>query len=105
MQSGLKNAYDSIKAVSETDFTDDQAKFDVPTMRLLGDANWWMRRWLDRVLPRLDIEGTGGLPALDLRPLPLVEEGAPAGEDRTPPPSAEPRPREPGVTAVTTGAG
>ena len=33
------------------------------TMRLLGDANWWMPRWLDRVLPRLDIEGTGGLPA------------------------------------------
>jgi non-heme chloroperoxidase len=29
MQSGLKNAYDSIKAFSETDFTEDLQKFDV----------------------------------------------------------------------------
>ena len=27
------------------------------TMELLGDANWWMPRWLDRILPHLDIEG------------------------------------------------
>jgi putative drug exporter of the RND superfamily len=33
------------------------------TMVLLGDRNWWMPRWLDRVLPRLDIEGEAGLPA------------------------------------------
>ena len=26
------------------------------TMALLGDRNWWMPRWLDRVLPRLTIE-------------------------------------------------
>jgi non-heme chloroperoxidase len=32
MQSGLKNAYDCIKAFSETDFTEDLAKFDVPTL-------------------------------------------------------------------------
>src|SRR5262245_25859092 len=32
MQSGLKNAYDSIKAFSETDFTEDLKKFDVPTL-------------------------------------------------------------------------
>jgi RND superfamily putative drug exporter len=25
-------------------------------MELLGDANWWMPRWLDRVVPRLGIE-------------------------------------------------
>src|SRR4029079_5697563 len=29
MQAGLKNAYDSIKAFSETDFTEDLKKFDV----------------------------------------------------------------------------
>jgi non-heme chloroperoxidase len=34
MQSGLKNAYESIKAFSETDFTDDLARFDVPTLVL-----------------------------------------------------------------------
>ena len=27
------------------------------TMELLGDANWWLPRWLDRLLPRLDAEG------------------------------------------------
>ncbi|HTN78515.1 MAG TPA: MMPL family transporter [Acidimicrobiales bacterium] len=26
------------------------------TMELLGDRNWWIPRWLDRVLPRLSIE-------------------------------------------------
>jgi non-heme chloroperoxidase len=37
MQAGLKNAYESIKAFSETDFTDDLAKFDVPTLVLHGE--------------------------------------------------------------------
>jgi RND superfamily putative drug exporter len=27
-------------------------------MTLLGRANWWLPRWLDRVLPRIDAEGT-----------------------------------------------
>ena len=27
------------------------------TMELLGDRNWWLPRWLDRVLPNLDVEG------------------------------------------------
>jgi RND superfamily putative drug exporter len=27
------------------------------TMELLGDRNWWLPRWLDRVLPRIDVEG------------------------------------------------
>jgi RND superfamily putative drug exporter len=26
-------------------------------MHLLGDANWWLPRWLDRLLPQLHIEG------------------------------------------------
>src|SRR5512132_2976454 len=37
MQSGLKNAYESIKAFSETDFTADLEKFDVPTLVLHGE--------------------------------------------------------------------
>jgi RND superfamily putative drug exporter len=32
------------------------------TMTLLGDANWWLPEWLDRVLPALDVEGEAGLP-------------------------------------------
>jgi RND superfamily putative drug exporter len=27
------------------------------TMELLGDRNWWLPRWLDRILPRIDVEG------------------------------------------------
>ncbi|HEX7097118.1 MAG TPA: MMPL family transporter, partial [Acidimicrobiales bacterium] len=27
------------------------------TMELLGDRNWWIPRWLDRVLPRIHVEG------------------------------------------------
>jgi len=37
MMSGHKNAYDCIKAFSETDFTQDLKKFDVPTLIIHGD--------------------------------------------------------------------
>ncbi|MBK9180917.1 MAG: MMPL family transporter [Acidimicrobiales bacterium] len=29
------------------------------TMELLGDRNWWLPRWLDRLIPRIEVEGTG----------------------------------------------
>ena len=28
------------------------------TMELLGDRNWWIPKWLDRVLPKIDVEGS-----------------------------------------------
>jgi len=37
MQAGLKNAYESIKAFSETDFTEDLKKIDVPALVLHGE--------------------------------------------------------------------
>ena len=37
MMGGLKNMYDCIKAFSETDFTEDLKKFDVPTLLIHGD--------------------------------------------------------------------
>jgi non-heme chloroperoxidase len=37
MQAGHKNTYDCIKAFSETDFTEDLEKFDIPTLILHGD--------------------------------------------------------------------
>ncbi len=37
MQSGLKNAYESIKAFSETDFTAGLQKIDVPTLAMHGE--------------------------------------------------------------------
>jgi RND superfamily putative drug exporter len=39
------------------------------SMRLMGHANWWLPKWLDRILPNLDIEGDSGLPA------PVYREG------------------------------
>ncbi|MFJ3233895.1 MMPL family transporter [Streptomyces sp. NPDC086787] len=33
------------------------------TMYLLGRANWWLPRWLDRILPHLDPEGPSPAPA------------------------------------------
>jgi non-heme chloroperoxidase len=37
MQCGLKAAFDCIKAFSETDFSEDLKKIDVPTLILHGD--------------------------------------------------------------------
>lgn len=36
------------------------------TMKLMGDANWWLPAWLDRLLPTIDIEGEAGLPAPEM---------------------------------------
>ena len=33
------------------------------TMQLLGDRNWWLPRWLQKVLPHIDVEGTHATPA------------------------------------------
>ena len=63
--------------------------FLVPaTMALLGDANWWLPRWLDRILPHINVEGpraeapAGAAPGTDVtggEPLPPLPEGSPAG--------------------------
>jgi non-heme chloroperoxidase len=37
MQAGLKNSYDSTRALSETDFTEDLKKFDIPTLVMHGE--------------------------------------------------------------------
>jgi len=37
MQAGLRNAYECVKAFSETDFTEDLKKFDVPTLLMHGE--------------------------------------------------------------------
>ncbi|SDC89441.1 non-heme chloroperoxidase [Cupriavidus sp. YR651] len=52
MQCSIKGAYDCIKAFSETDFTEDLRKMDVPTLVLQGDA--------DQIVP---IEDSGKLSA------------------------------------------
>ncbi|MGD0446746.1 MAG: alpha/beta hydrolase [Edaphobacter sp.] len=52
MQGGIKGQYDCIKAFSETDFTDDLKKIDVPTLVMHGDD--------DQIVPFPD---TGALTA------------------------------------------
>jgi RND superfamily putative drug exporter len=47
------------------------------TMELLGDRNWWLPRWLNRLLPDLDVEGHVEPPA-------AVEEPEPEPEQREP---------------------
>jgi putative drug exporter of the RND superfamily len=42
------------------------------TMELLGKANWWFPKWLDRIVPTLDVEG-------EIEPVPPVREPEPAG--------------------------
>ncbi|MGI5440343.1 MMPL family transporter [Streptomyces shenzhenensis] len=46
-------------------------------LALLGDKAWWLPKWLDRLLPRVDVEGTGlttvvarSTGAVDSEPLP-----------------------------------
>lgn len=32
------------------------------SMKLMGDANWWLPAWLDRILPTIDMDGENSLP-------------------------------------------
>ncbi len=43
------------------------------TMKLMGDANWWLPAWLDRLLPTIDIDGDTGLPEAEYEAMPTVE--------------------------------
>ena len=69
MMGGLANCYFCIKAFSETDFTEDLKKFDVPTLVLHGDA--------DQIVP---IGITGMVSSKIVKDAKLVVyEGAPHG--------------------------
>lgn len=69
MMAGHKNTYDCIKAFSETDFTADLQKFDVPALVIHGDD--------DQIVP---IAATGRASAKIVRNAQLiVYPGAPHG--------------------------
>ena len=52
-------------------------------MTLLGDANWWAPRWLERLLPALDIDGRAGSPMPEMLADPFPEaDHAPAEPPR-----------------------
>jgi len=69
LQSGHKNAYDSIAAFSATDLRPDLAKFDVPTLVIHGDA--------DQVVP-FEVGGKASAAMIDGAQL-KVYPGAPHG--------------------------
>ncbi len=69
MMAGAKNTYDSIAAFSATDFREDLAKFDVPTLVVHGDD--------DQIVP---IETSGRASAALIKDAKLVVyKGAPHG--------------------------
>jgi non-heme chloroperoxidase len=69
MQGGLNAIYECIKALSETDFTEDLKKFDVPTLLVHGDD--------DQIVP-IDIGGRRQVKLIRNAKL-VVYEGAPHG--------------------------
>jgi non-heme chloroperoxidase len=69
MLGGHKNTYDSIKAFSETDFTEDLKKFDVPTLIIHGDD--------DQIVP-IDAAGRASAKLVPNAKL-IVYPGAPHG--------------------------
>ena len=69
MMGGHKNTYDCIKAFSETDFTEDLKKFDVPTLVIHGDD--------DQIVP-IDAAGRASATLVKNSKL-IVYPGAPHG--------------------------
>ena len=69
MQCGIKNAYDCIKQFSETDFTADLKKIDVPTLIVHGDD--------DQIVP-VDTSARAAAKLVKNATL-LIYEGAPHG--------------------------
>ncbi|UTY60615.1 alpha/beta hydrolase [Massilia sp. erpn] len=69
MQAGHKNTFDCIKAFSETDFTEDLKKIDVPTLIVHGDD--------DQIVP-IDAAGRAAAKLVKKSTL-LVYPGAPHG--------------------------
>ncbi len=69
MQAGHKNTFDCIKAFSETDFTEDLKKFDVPTLIIHGDD--------DQIVP-IDAAGRASAKIVGNADL-IVYSGAPHG--------------------------
>jgi non-heme chloroperoxidase len=73
MQAGHKNTFDCIKAFSETDFTEDLKRFDIPTLILHGDD--------DQIVP---IKAAALLSAKLVKNATLkIYEGAPHGLTET----------------------
>ncbi len=75
------------------------------TMELLGAANWWFPKWLDRIVPHLDIDAPATRAPAETEAGAAVPADStspdPAPADRGP---AEPRPADPTPAAPTPAA-
>jgi non-heme chloroperoxidase len=72
MASSLKASYDCVKVFSETDFTEDLRRFDVPTLVIHGDDD-----------PIVPLAAAGQASARLVKGAPLeVYKGAPTGSPR-----------------------
>ncbi|MCS3781757.1 tRNA-guanine transglycosylase [Tsukamurella ocularis] len=76
----------------------------MPTaMAVLGERAWWIPRWLDKALPRIDVEGDG-LRAMnvgaDADTAPVQQNPAIAAAERTADPTRVPAPRPPAAGAA-----
>ncbi len=58
------------------------------TMELLGDANWWLPRWLDRVVPTLSVDVDAQAPVGSPN-----RSGSPSPSERSEPPEPPERRR------------
>ena len=45
------------------------------TMELMGDFNWWVPKWLDKILPNVDFESSGSTPPPKSDPEPADARG------------------------------
>jgi RND superfamily putative drug exporter len=54
------------------------------TMELLGERNWWLPRWIDRILPTLNVEGGAHSSAISASEHPPADPTAevPGDDDR-----------------------
>ncbi len=60
------------------------------TMKLMGDANWWLPAWLDRLLPTIDIDGEANLPDPEMEPTAHDRSDTIAGSASAPNPMPNP---------------
>ncbi len=45
------------------------------TMELLGDRNWWIPKWLDRILPKINVEGEHQIASVPASELESEDDG------------------------------
>jgi RND superfamily putative drug exporter len=51
-------------------------------MHLLGDAAWWLPKWLERILPNVDVEGAS-LERTHPVPVPAASASEAEGQSQT----------------------